>query len=242
MIKIAVCDDDNVIVGKIEEILLNVSTSEKIPVDIDAFCSGKELEKIISQGFCYDIIYLDIQMEDTSGIETAQIIRKADQKTVIIFVSGYSSYVFDTFQFNTYAFIRKPFEELDFTKVFLGAIKHLGIQDFYYSFNHKGKHLKFPCKEIMYFESLGRTIILHLCNGEEITFYGKLNDVESELKTGKIPFLRIHQSFLVNYHLIRVKSRTDITLTNGKKLPISNEKQKDFKVRYLQLVKGDVNV
>lgn len=72
-------------------------------------------------------------------------------------------------------------------------------------------------------------------------FYSKLSDVETKLKTGKIPFLRVHQSYLVNYHLIRSKSKTDITLINGKILSISEGRQKNFNCEYTRLLGGEIS-
>ena len=69
-----------------------------------------------------------------------------------------------------------------------------------------------------------------------------MSDVEKNLERGKIPFLRIHQSYLVNYFGIRSKTKSEVTLINGVGLPISEERQKKFSIDYGKMLKGEINV
>lgn len=88
MIKIAICDDENVIASQIENIIWNICKEENIPIDTDVFYSGHELEKEVFEGTKYDLIYLDIQMINGDGITTAKNIRKIDKNVLLIYVSG----------------------------------------------------------------------------------------------------------------------------------------------------------
>ena len=91
----------------------------------------------------------------------------------------------------------------------------------YFTFSYKHEEYKILCKEILYFESNARKVTIYTQNGEHYTFNGKLSEIEQKMSDGKIPFLRVHQSYLVNYYLIRSRTKIEITLVNGKKLPIS---------------------
>lgn len=113
--------------------------------------------------------------------------------------------------------------------------------NFYFMFRYKGEEYKLPCKEILYFESAGKKIRVNLMNGDAEIFVGKLSDVAERLGNGKIPFLRIHQSYLVNYYWIRARSKTEVTLCNGTKLPISGERKKNFSFIYDMLLKEERN-
>ena len=88
MIRIAVCDDENVIVNQIEHIISEVCKRESIPVNIDVFYSGRELKRQVTSGTKYDIIFLDIQMKGGDGITAAENIRKVDDNVLLIYVSG----------------------------------------------------------------------------------------------------------------------------------------------------------
>lgn len=242
MIHIAICDDENMIVNQIEDALLSVCNVRGIPVDIAVFYCGETLEKSVLQGYKYDIIYLDIQMENGDGITAAKNIRKFDENVMLIYVSGYGKYMMELFQLDVFAFIAKPIDISVFSKTFLKAYQKVCNKMFYFSFRYKNEDYKIPCKDILYFESRGRRISTYLQNGAVEGFNGKLSEVQTLLSNGKIPFVRIHQSFLVNYYLIRSKSKTEVALINGTRLPISEDRQKDFIRQYSELLGGEISV
>lgn len=70
-------------------------------------------------------------------------------------------------------------------------------------------------------------------------FYGKLSNIEKQLKDGKIPFLRIHQSYLVNYRYVCKISYSNVILFDGTVLQISEDRQKEIRERYNDLLAGD---
>ena len=113
---------------------------------------------------------------------------------------------------------------------------------FYFTFRYKNEEYKIPCKDILYFESSGRKVNIYHRNGEIDVFNGKLSDVELKLLDGKIPFMRIHQSYLVNYYLIKSRSKSEVSLVNGTKLPISEDRQKNFSYQYSRLIGGEIDV
>ena len=76
MIKIAICDDEEIITSQIDNIIHEICDKEDIPVDLDVFYSGQRLEKEVKDGTKYDLIYLDIQMNNGDGITAAKNIRK----------------------------------------------------------------------------------------------------------------------------------------------------------------------
>lgn len=242
MIKIAICDDEEIITGQIDNIIHEICGKEGIPFDTDVFFSGNGLEKEIVNGTKYDLIYLDIQMDNGDGITTAKNIRKMDENVLLIYVSGYDKYMIELFRLNVFAFIKKPIDYFNFKKIFLEANLKICNQRFYFSFHYKSKEYKIPCIDIIYFESSGRTINIYFRDNKTEKFNGKLSEVEERLLSGKIPFLRIHQSYLVNYHHIRSRSKTVVTLINGTKLPISEDRQKNFGKQYSRLLGGDIGV
>ena len=87
-------------------------------------------------------------------------------------------------------------------------------------------------RDIVYFESSNRIVYIHLKDGSDEHFYGKLNNVEKELATSRQYFLRIHQSFLVNYDHVKKMNFVNITISYmGKEmeLKISEDRQKEVR-------------
>ena len=220
MLNIAICDDDDLIAHQIESVLHNIGDEENVKIDTDVFYSGNDLVREISSGKKFDLIYMDIQMENGDGITAAKNIRKKDEDAMIIFISSYDRYVMELFRLDVFSFIRNHF----------------------FSFKYKSQEYKVLSKEILYFESKARQINIHVRDGNKYVFNGKLSEVEKGLSSGKVTFLRIHQSYLVNYLLIKSRSKSNVTLINGEVLPISEDRQKEFSKEYGRLLRGDIYV
>lgn len=242
MLKIAICDDDYHILSQLENYLLEIKEVEKLDLDVEVFSDGELLRKELANGTIYDIIYMDIQMKGESGITTVQEIRKTDDATLIIYISSYEQYAIELFPLDVFYFMKKPINKEDFRRVFLSASQKLADQNRYFAYSYKNCEYKYPYKEIVYFESQGRKVYLHLKNGEKPFFNGKLSEIESELSGEKVQFLRVHQSYLVNYHHIVAKSRKAVVLSNEVTLQISEERQKEFSMQYAQLLEDELHV
>ena len=67
MLNIAICDDDDLIAHQIESVLHNIGDEENVKIDTDVFHSGNDLVREISSGKKFDLIYMDIQMENGDG-------------------------------------------------------------------------------------------------------------------------------------------------------------------------------
>lgn len=241
MLKIAICDDEKVIAGQIEQQVLQISERENIPVETDVFSSGKSLEQEVDKGIFYDLIYMDIQMEDGDGISTAKGIRKKDENVLLIYISGYGGYAMELFQLDVFDFLLKPIDVMRFETCFLKAVRKIGSLQFYFSCQYKKQEFKLLCMDILYFESKGRKILIHVKAGSLRVFNGKLSDVEKWAAAGKVPFLRIHQSYLVNYHHISARTKEEIELTDGTKLSISEDRQKNFSKCYSRLLGSEID-
>ena len=187
MIRIAVCDDENVIVNQIEHIISEVCKRESIPVNIDVFYSGRELKRQVTSGTKYDIIFLDIQMKGGDGITAAENIRKVDDNVLLIYVSGYDKYMMELFRLDVFGFIKKPIDEEILTKTFLETYQRVCSKMVYFTFSYKHEEYKILCKEILYFESNARKVTIYTQNGEHYTFNGKLSEIEQKMSDRKIP-------------------------------------------------------
>lgn len=239
MISIAICDDESFITAKIEELLLDYGKKNAVDLDIEVFFDGYNLERSIKKGDKYDIIYLDIEMEKLDGVETAKRIRCIDETVLLIYVSSFENYLKDLFEVEPFRFIKKPIDKMIFIKYFEKALNKVANSEIYFKYKFNREVVKVPIHDIMYFESSKRT--LYIITTENIQkFYGKLNDIEKQLQNCKLTFLRIHQSFLVNYKYVKKIGYDYTELTDGVTLQISEDRQKSIRQKYCQLIGGEV--
>lgn len=238
MIKIAICDDDKNVVAKIEDRLEENGKENLLRLSIDVFYCGESLEQSYNNGEWYDIIYLDIEMSTMNGIQIAKIIREIDKYVIIIYISSHEEYLIQLFDVEPFRFIKKPIDYELFDRYFKEAYKKIVSSGSYFEYEFKRNSIKILYSNIVYFESRGRCIYIIQKNEEEDKFIGKLNYIEEKVQESNNPFLRIHQSYLVNFHFIKKICFSKIELYNGKTLLISEERQKMIREKYSQILKG----
>ena len=173
MLNIAICDDDDLIAHQIESVLHNIGDEENVKIDTDVFYSGNDLVREISSGKKFDLIYLDIQMENGDGITAAKNIRKKDEDAMIIFISSYDRYVMELFRLDVFSFIREPIDRDSFAQILLEANQRICSRNHFFSFKYKSQEYKVLCKEILYFESKARQINIHVRDGNKYVINGK---------------------------------------------------------------------
>lgn len=225
MLNIAICDDDISTTGKLDMLLQKMSKICDVEIDIEVFWNGEELEKAVGQGTAFDIIYLDIEMDKKDGITVAKKIRESDKNVLIIYVTSHENYMKASFIVRPFEFLLKPVSEIEFELCFKMACEDINDNDYYFRYRYKREEHQIPICDILYFESVKRKILI-ITSKEIFNLYGKLNIVEESLKECKVHFLRVHQSFLVNYKHIRKQSYKLIVMDDGKEIPISEDRRK----------------
>lgn len=221
MIKIAICDDDIAFVGITQTYLEKISAEYHYSLEISAYLSGQELIKDHQSGNSFDLIYLDIEMDGLDGIETAKWIRSNDYHVLIVYISSHEEYLRQLFEAEPFRFLKKPVPFDAFCRIFLQAEKRISQkQNNFYCFKSGHNLMKVSCKDILYFESDKRKVIVHTIQ-HSYEYYDKLNVIEEKLKNQR--FIRIHKAYLVNIDNIEAFQYERVALTDGTILSISEK-------------------
>lgn len=236
MLKIAVVDDENIICSFVEKSLIRLSKKYGIFIDVDVFYSGEELVKLIKDNF-YDVIFLDIKMNDLSGIDVSRLIRNTmgNEATQIVYISGNTEYAIDVFDYDPFHFLPKPLDDKKIEKAFIKLIHKLNLKAEAFTYKVGHDSFKVPIKDILYFESHKREITIHYCNKENV-FYGSLENICLQLS--KYDFLFIHKSYLINPIHVRRSTYETVEISNHIVLPIAQSKRKEIREKQLELFKN----
>ena len=216
MLRVAICDDDLKFTGQIEALVFHESKKLGIRVETEVFSDGKTLLNSIQNGEHYQLIFIDIEMEQVDGITAARCIREIDRTVLLIYVSGYDKYLKELFEVEPFRFLSKPLDHVQFARYFKESYKRINETEVFYQFTFNKEIRKVPVRDIVYFESNNRIVYIHLKDGSDEHFYGKLNNVEDEtlLVFHQTPGVRIKGSFgniAVNGNLIILVALSDTT-------------------------------
>lgn len=223
MFRIAVCDDNDAVCSAIENTIDGFFKTESIHYEIDSFQSGEELLEELNDHVKYDLIYLDIELAQLNGVAVGRYIREnlLDDYTQIAFISAKPSYALELFQIRPIHFLVKPFTPRQVIGILEKAMELQGCQIKIFSYKTGKVENRIPFKDIMYFSSETKKIIVHTRNGKD-SFYGKL----SELNLPDTEFIQIHKSFIVNKQYVKRFKFDSVLLSNEEELPISRAYRK----------------
>lgn len=216
MLKLAVCDDERVFRNDLKRIVRTELDLCGIDHDISEFTCGEELLDSLEHSD-FQIIFLDVEMKELDGIETARRIRKYNKQSEIIFVTSHPDFVFQGYEVRALNYIIKPYEQSKIVSVLHTALESLELSlEKYYVIEQRSGSIRLPLSSVTYFVSDKR--IIHAVTSEKsYDFYQKLNDVELQLGGS---FVRIHNRYLVNLkYLQEIKGNTAVVA--GEILPVS---------------------
>lgn len=235
MLKIAICDDEKRYAEDLEWCLKVWAANTGNNTFIRKFDGGAPLLECLNVTGVFDVIFLDVEMEKMSGLETAAEIRRKDFITAIIFISQYEKYYKEAYDVHPFHFLSKPVnpKKLEETMDAFMRMKGQDIETFTFNIN-KTRH-SLQLNDIVYFYSECRHVTA-VCRDQKYSFYGKLNDVQAKLEEKNNRFLRIHQSYLVNMKYVREFHYREVVLFNGQSLYISKENRKKMREIHMMLL------
>ena len=238
-IRIAICDDEQ----NIRSYLAALIRREDSSCRISEYASA---EAYLAAGEDYDLLLLDIELGggagspgSMDGMALARRLRSLppDRQPLIIFVTGYESYVYQAFDVEAFQYLVKPVDEGRFADVFRRAAEKLSVLEKQRRrtllVQYAGASRVIPLENIRYVESRGHKLLLHLKEGT-VEYYGKIGELELELGG---QFARIHKGYLVNLRHVEEYARGQVTLTGGEKLTISKYKYDAFVKQHLRVLR-----
>lgn len=235
MLRIAICDDEadarDALRFQLEKTL--IERSEKIVYEFGAGTNAVSwLKKHPGE---VDLLFLDIEMKDLNGMETAQQIREFDEQIMIVFLTGYSEFVFEGYGVGALDYLVKPATVQKLQELLHRVRVRLEQeQDKTFCFKNADGTWRFPLRDILCFCSDRRIVTLVTEQGEYY-FYAKLDEIEARLGG---QFARIHQRYLVNPARVEHLGSDAVTL-GGRKLPCSRNHREEAMKKIARSMLGE---
>lgn len=185
-----------------------------------------------------DIIFLDIQMPEVSGMEFARFIK---EETRIIFTTAFSEYALEGYRVDALDYLLKPISYTKFLEASKKALKWFEMKDsaeskdttsttgqeeeqMFVKADHKLIRILF--KDILYIEGWKDYVKIHLANrSHPILSLMSMKGLEETLPSTK--FIRIHRSFIIQKNKIDSISKNRVKIGDNE-LPIGDSYKQEF--------------
>lgn len=214
----------------------------KIPcLELIATCDNAvEAQQVLAER-SVDLIFADINMPDLNGVD---FVRALVDKPMVIFTTAYSEYAVEGFKLDAVDYLLKPFSFADFSRAAAKAnslyeLRHnqrtaasgtaseaLPKDREYISVKADYKVSLVKISEIVYLESEGEYVRLHLADGTTITTLFRLKNMEAALPSEL--FMRVHRSYIVNLRYIKGYVRGRVFLSETEYVPIGENYKEAF--------------
>lgn len=230
--KVAICDDDRENSSQLSRWIRKWEPD----CEVTCFYTGKQFLKARQH---FDILLLDIQMEEMSGIEVARALRINRKNTILIFVTALKDYMVEAFDVAAFHYLLKPVSPEKFGQVFHSACREverlgqLGTDQLF--FQTRTRNITVQKKEILYVESRKRKVDIHT-QRECFTVYATMKRMEGQLGED---FYRCHRGYLVNMAFVSEYDVNTIQLQNGEVVYMAREKYSEFVKAYMDYLKRE---
>lgn len=209
------------------------------------FRSAVEAQAFLEQE-AVDLIFVDINMPDLNGID---FVRALEQRPMVIFTTAYSEYAVEGFRLEAVDYLLKPFSLEEFTRSAQRARSLYELRQNqtaqpaentpeatpkdqeYLSIKADYKVTLVKIADILYLESEGEYVRMHLADGNHITTLFRLKNMEASLPAAS--FMRVHRSYIVNLNCIHSFDKARIFMRDGEYVPIG-ENYKEAFLHYIE--------
>lgn len=229
--KIAVCDDEKFYREYINKWIMDYFLSKDLMVHIDLFSDGSEFCSDRNNFYKYDIIFLDIEMDQMNGMDTAYTIRKFNAEMQIVFITVKIEYSLEGYKVNAMRFIIKEDLEHSLKECLDAVLQSRRERMVTMKFGFIGGERNIMLKDILYIENRSHKLRF-VGKAEELYLNKKLNTIEEQLRP--YHFARAHQSYLVNLEYVDKLASYKVYLFDGSVLPAAKGRYTELRKSYLR--------
>jgi DNA-binding LytR/AlgR family response regulator len=225
---IGICDDEKICLDRMIECLDKASKALETEFQYKSFLSGEELLKSNEN---IDILFLDVEMDGISGIETMRLLESKENVKFIIFASSHSEYVFESFGTKTMGFLCKPVEYEKVLKEIKKVIEKINAKKQIepVEINVDGRNILISPEDIVYISG-EKNYVKVVTKDEQYLTYGNMKAWEEKLTQTAV--IRIHKSYLVN--LAYISNISEVASFSGLDdiLPVGRKYKEEARAKY----------
>lgn len=235
--KIAICDDDSLQLEILTKYCKNWAEAFNNSVDIITYPSAEAFLFAYEEGLNFDVLLLDIEMKEISGMDLAKELRNLKDDITIIFITGIKDHAFEGYHVEALDYILKPVNEVHLEKALNMAVKKSALKEPILLIETAGKVVKVKEKYLCYIESMGHNTILHT-DDKEYESKKSIGSFEKDLNDNL--FFRCHRCYLINIAKIETISKNEVKLEGNFVVPIARGKWEPLNRAFLNYYRSSL--
>jgi len=179
-----------------------------------------------------DVVFMDVQMPEKDGISLAKELLDINSKIILVFLSDYDSYVWDSFAVDAIYYMRKRFFEKELGQVIKQINdKFIKRKKDYSTIKVGNKIYNLNLRNILYVEAQQKDVRIVTRDGD-IKIRYRISSLEKELEG----FIKIHRSYLVNPIYVKSVKEREWIMENDESLPVSKYRREEVRQEYLSFL------
>lgn len=232
MIIIGICDDEKMYRAQIIEICEQYFQIHSYEHKYVEFASGEEA--LAYQGDKILLLFLDIEMGETSGLDVLDRLRESDLVWRIAFASSHKEQMLDTIDLKTLAFLEKPIAYPGVEKCLNIAIREQE-RNIVAVFTMLDGKKSIELSDLRYVQAEGHYIRV---SGKSQNFVGYDSIKQCEEQLQGTTMIRIHKSYLVNLQYVKRIGAKEVIMSDEGRLPVGRKYGSSFREQYLNFVRS----
>lgn len=232
MYHIAVCDAKVECLSENYNMTRSILAELHVPCAIESYQQPETLLEVLNLNpRRYHLLLLGIRFSGMDGVTLARELRKIGVESSIIFITAYTQYVFEGYEVGALQYFIKPVRRERMKETILYDLRYNRVRDELLYVKSRERCFVQSSK-LVYAESQYRYVILYMRDGSKREFYGKLENVEEQVRPGQ--FYQCHKSYLVNLSYVMKANSRSVLLETGLTIPVSRTYSKGFSIAIAQ--------
>lgn len=227
--RIAICDDQKEYRQLIIRYIQFYFNEHLIDLEIYEFGSGEEL---LLSNKTFDIVFLDIEMNELNGIQTTKELNIRNKNTIIFIVTAYQKYLDDAMDLNVFRYIDKPIQAKRIYNGLDKAIDLINNNEITFKTRNDGI-VTIQKNDIIYVEVKRKTV--YVITSEKQYIAREKMDFFKENLTASY-FAIPHISYVINFNFVKKFQRDTVQLKNNQIVSIAPKKQTEIKKKFMQFM------
>ena len=236
MVRCVAVDDEPLALRQIKEYIARTPSLELV-----AACRSASQARDVLDREDADLLFVDIDMPDQNGLD---FVGSLDGFRFVIFTTAYSEFAIDGFKLNAIDYLLKPFGYDEFLKAVEKAVslkeliersrsadearqEKAAVEDReFLSVRADYRTMLVRISDIVYLESVGEYVRLHIAGSSPIVTLFRLKNMETTLPADS--FMRVHRSYIVNLRRITGYAKGRIYFDGEEYVPLGEKYREQF--------------